>query len=219
MTQDTEFDQFIDFIAHFSSELASGTSPEYALVRTSNYFGKQTPREILSALCDIVEGRKSFYDSWADLISVYSGNAYARLLELLGRFLEKGSKVGGERMLQVLKQVRKNSTMTKNRENLIKSQKVKVMALSLVSSIVIGMIAALAPILTFAFYEGLFSSSVLVYPTMIAIQFFLASLLTVIVTGYRLNQTVGGSLRIVLLCLVSFGCTYILVTHLLMNLI
>ena len=219
MTQDTEFDQFIDFIAHFSSELASGTSPEYALVRTSNYFGKQTPREILSALCDIVEGRKSFYDSWADLISVYSGNAYARLLELLGRFLEKGSKVGGERMLQVLKQVRKNSTMTKNRENLIKSQKVKVMALSLVSSIVIGMIAALAPILTFAFYEGLFSSSVLVYPTTIAIQFFLASLLTVIVTGYRLNQTVGGSLRIVLLCLVSFGCTYILVAHLLMNLI
>ncbi len=219
MTQDTEFDQFIDFIAHFSSELASGTSPEYALVRTSNYFGKQTPREILSALCDIVEGRKSFYDSWADLISVYSGNAYARLLELLGRFLEKGSKVGGERMLQVLKQVRKNSTMTKNRENLIKSQKVKVMALSLVSSIVIGMIAALAPILTFAFYEDLFSSSVLVYPTTIAIQIFLASLLTVIVTGYRLNQTVGGSLRIVLLCLASFGCTYVLVAHLLMNLI
>lgn len=219
MTQDTEFDQFIDFIAHFSSELASGTSPEYALVRTSTYFGKQTPKEILSAMCDVIEGRKSFHDSWFDLISVYSGNTYARLLELLGSFIEKGSKVGGERMLQVLKQVRRNSTMTKNRENLIKSQKVKVMALSLVSSIVIGMIAALAPILTFAFYDELFSRSVLIYPTTIAIQIFLTSLLTVIVTGYRLNQTVGGSLRIALLCLVSFGCTYVLVAHLLMILI
>ena len=219
MTHDTEFDQFIDFITHFSSELASGTSPEYALVRTANYFGKQTPREILNALNDVIDGSKSFHDTWADLIRLYSGNAYARLLELLGNFIEKGSIVGGERMLQVLKQVRKNNTMAKNRENLVKSQKVKVMALSLVSSVVIGMIAALAPLLSFAFYEGLFSSAVLVYPITIAVQIFLASLLTVIVTGYRLNQTVSGSLRIVILCLISFGCTYVLVAHLLMTLI
>jgi hypothetical protein len=219
MIQDTNFDQFIDFIAHFSSELASGTSPEYALVRTSNYFGKQTPKEIMKALYDVVEGTKSFHDTWADLINAYSGTAYARLLELLRSFVEKGSIIGGERMLKVLKQVRRNSTITKNRENLVKSQKVKVMALSLVSSIVIGMIAALAPILTFAFYEGLFSNTALTYPAAIAVQIFVASLLTVVVTGYRLNQTVGGSRRIVLLCIISFSCTYVLIAHLLTTLI
>ena len=47
---DSEFDQFLDFLTHLSTELASGSSPEYALVRTSHYFGNQTPSDVIGSL-------------------------------------------------------------------------------------------------------------------------------------------------------------------------
>ncbi len=219
MNQEPEFDQFIDFIAHLSAELASGTSPEYALVRTSSYFGKTTPKPIVGIIDDIVNGAKSFHVAWKDLVNTYNQNRNSRVLDLLGRFIEKGSAIGGERMLQVIKQIRTNNTMTKNRRNLISGQRVKVVALSIVSSIVIGMIAALAPLLTLAFYQGIWTESLTTFSLSLSIQILIAALLTVIVTGYRLTQTVTGSPRTIIFSIIAFGSTYILANHLLLTLL
>ncbi len=216
MTKETDFDQFVDFIAHFSAELASGISPEYALVRTRQHFRNQTPQELDTVLFEIVEGSKSFPIAWNDFINTEQQNSHTRLIELLGRFIDKGSVVGGERMLQVIKQVRKNRTVLKNRQNLINSQKMKVISLAIVSSIVIGMIAALAPLLTHAFYYGDISNPAPLNPSSPSLQIFIALFITVIITGYRLTQTVGGTLRTVLMAITSFGSTYLLMTQLLM---
>ncbi len=109
--------------------------------------------------------------------------------------------------------------MTKNRNNLIQGQKVKVTALSLISSTVIGMIAALAPILTLAFYNGFYTTPMPGSSGSISFQIFIALFLTVIVTGYGLNQTVGGSLRTVFLSLISFTSSYLLLSQLLLTLL
>ncbi len=215
---DTDFDQFLDFLTHLSTELSSGTSPEYALVRTARYFGKQTPKEIMEIVNQIINGTKSFGIAWAELISNSSDHRRTRLIELQGRFIEKGSVVGGERMLQVLKHVRKNNSMAKTRRNLISSQKVKVLSLSFVSSVVIGMIAAIAPLLSFAFYQGFWISSDF-SPSSVPFYILIASFLTVVVTGIRLNQTVGGSLRTLSLNLLAFGCTFILISNLMLTLL
>jgi hypothetical protein len=121
-------------------------------------------------------------------------------------------------MLEVLKHIRKNSAMTKNRQNLVNSQKVKVFALSYVSSVVIGLIAAIAPLLTLAFYQGFWVNLESSPPTF-SYYILIASFLTVLVTGYRLNQTVSGSLRTLSINLITFGSTYILVSHLLLALL
>jgi hypothetical protein len=216
VAQETEFDQFLDFIAHFSHELTSGTAPEYALLRTVAYFGNQTPATIKVVTNEIVEGTKSFENAWADFSSKFDDTKFSRLIELLGRFLEKGSQVSGERMIQVIKQIRKNNAMTKARKNLISGQKVKVLALSLVSSIVMGMITALAPMLSLAFIGGVFSNQPQMpwaaFPSSVLIALFL----TVIITGYRLNQTVEGSTRILILYVLAFVTTYVLTNQLLL---
>lgn len=93
----------------------------------------------------------------------------------------------------------------------------KVTALSLVSSVVIGMIAALAPILTLAFVEGFFSNPEISYSISFSFSILLALFLTVVITGYRLSQTVGGARRTVLLSILMFTTTYILVNRLLMT--
>lgn len=217
-SQDSKFDQFLDFLTHLSTELASGISPEYALVRTSHYFGNQTPSDIAQAVTQITNGKKAFHEAWSNLVQRYNNNRNAHLLELLGRFINKGSVVGGQRMLQVLKHVRKNSAMTKNRRNLISSQKMKVFALSFVSSVVIGMISAIAPLLTLAFFQGLWSSGE-IFPSTLSIYILIASLLTVIVTGYQLNHTVGGPQRILFINVISFGATYVLISSLLFSLL
>jgi hypothetical protein len=217
-SNEVEFDQFLDFLTHLSTELSSGTSPEYALLRTSHYFGSQTPENIDEALDSIVNGKMSFRVAWSDLVESYQSNRNARLLELFGRFIEKGSIEGGKRMLEVLKHIRKNSAMTKNRQNLVNSQKVKVFALSYVSSVVIGLIAAIAPLLTLAFYQGFWVNLESSPPTF-SYYILIASFLTVLVTGYRLNQTVSGSLRTLSINLITFGSTYILVSHLLLALL
>jgi hypothetical protein len=219
LTQDNEFDQFVDFVTHFSTELSSGNSPEYALLRTMNYFGRQTPIEIARIVKDIIEGTKSFHVAWSDLVKEYENDRNSRLVELLGRFIDKGSIVGGERMLLVLKQVRKNSAITKNRKNLVSGQKVKVTALSIVSSVVIGMIAALAPILSLAFVEGFLSSPGVGNSSSFSFSILLALFLTVVITGYRLSQTVGGARNTILLSTFAFTSTYILINHLLMTLL
>lgn len=215
---DADFDQFLDFLTQLSTDLSSGTSPEYALIRTTRYFGKQTPNEIAEMVKQIINGTKSFGIAWADLVANSSDIRSARLLELQGRFIKKGSVEGGERMLQVLQHVRKNSSLTKTRKNLISSQRVKVLALSFVSSVVIGMIAAIAPLLSFTFYQGLWISADYSSSSM---PFFIliASSLTVIITGIRLNQTIGGSLRTLSFNLLAFGSTFILISHLLLSLL
>lgn len=215
--EETEFDQFLDFLTHLSTELASGISPEYALVRTSDYFGNQTPDKLLVAMNDVAKGLKAFRVAWSDLVIAYGHNRYSRLLELFGRFIEKGSVVGGERMLQVLKQVRKNYSMTKNRQNLVKSQRVKVFALSFVSAVVIGMIAAIAPLLSLAFFQAGWTSTGSFPPTF-SVYIFVASICTVLITGYRLNQTVNGPIRTLFINLVAFGTTFVLISHLLITL-
>lgn len=215
---DAEFDQFLDFLTQLSTELASGVSPEYALIRTTRYFGKQTPIEITEVVNQIINGTKSFGVAWADLVENSCDIRSTRLVELLGRFIQKGSAVGGERMLQVLNHVRKNSSMAKTRKNLVSSQKVKVLALSFVASAVIGMITAIAPLLSFAFYQGLWISSDF---SLSSVPFYIliASFITVVVTGVRLNQTVGGSLRTLSLNLLAFGCTFILISQLMLTLL
>ena len=215
---EARFDQFLDFLTHLSTELSFGTSPEYALVRTAEYFGSQTPSNIDEALNSIINGTKSFRAAWSNLVGSYKSNRNGRLLELFGRFIDKGSVDGGERMLQVLKHVRKNNAMVKNRKNLVNSQKVKVFALSFVSSVVIGLIASIAPLLTLVFYQGLWLNTE-IPPSMLSSYILIASLLTVFITGYRLNQTVSGSLRTLSINLVAFGSTYILVSHLLLALL
>ncbi|MDO8125235.1 MAG: hypothetical protein Q6364_12770 [Candidatus Hermodarchaeota archaeon] len=215
MGEETEFDQFLDFIGHFAYELTSGTSPEYALVRTVAYFGDQTSDIITEATNEIIKGTKSFENAWADFDQKFNDAKYSRLVMLLGHFLEKGSQVAGERMLQVVKQVRKNNAMTKERKNLISGQRGKVLALSLVSSIVMGMITALAPMLSLAFIGGVFSNPSYSSSVTFSWPILIALFLTVIITGYRLNQTVEGSMRIVFLHILAFSCTYILTNQLL----
>jgi hypothetical protein len=218
ISTEVEFDQFLDFLTHLSTELSSGISPEYALLRTAQYFGSQTPENIDEALDSIINGKMPFRVAWTDLVESYQSNRNARLLELFGRFIEKGSVEGGNRMLEVLKHIRKNSAMTKNRRNLVNSQKMKVFALSYVSSVVIGLIAAIAPLLTLAFYQG-FWVNMESSPPSFSHYILIASFLTVLVTGYRLNQTVSGSLKTLSINLITFGSTYILISHLLLALL
>ena len=216
MASEGDFDRFIDFIAHYSHELTTGTSPEYALIQTATCFGNQTPNSIRTAIHELVGGTKSFHNTWADFGRTFTEPKYSRLIELLGRFLEKGSKVGGERMIQVIKQVRKNNAMTKARKNIISGQRVKVIGLSLVSSIVMGMVAALAPMLSLAFIGEAIIYPISEFPGVFSLPILIALLFTVIITGYRLSQTVEGSIRTVFLNMMAFSCTFILTNQLLL---
>ena len=215
MTQEQDFDIFLDFITHFCMELSSGISPEYALNRTTRYFGNQSPPFMREAVNDIKCGTKPFMIAWTDIVNGYQERGYYRILELLGRFMEKGSKVGGTRMLIVLKHVRKNMALGKNRRNLVNAQKIKIIALSLVASAVLGMIGGIAPLFSMLFVENLFVSYFFEIHNVVLFQIFTALFFTVIVTGYRLNQTVGNSIRTTLLCVVAYLMTFSLTLNLL----
>lgn len=213
MRQDNDF--FLDFLTHFCNELTAGNAPEYALDRTMHYFGEHSPNQFAEALHYIKRGSKSFNTAWTDIANSYQGSKYFRIVELLGRFIEKGSKVAGKRMITVLKQVRKNQTLAKNRRNLVTAQKAKIISLSLVASAVLGMIAGIAPVFSFMFFDNLSSNHLGGISMTLSLPIFLALFLTVIVTGYRLNQTVGNSTRNSIICAAVFVFTTILTVNLL----
>lgn len=212
---EAEFDQFLDFITLLCTELSSGISPEYALARSVHHFGEQSPSAMTEALKSIIGGTSSFVSAWTNITSTYQENRYRRILELVGRFLEKGARIGGTRMLQVLKQIRANLTLTKNRSNLIKAQRAKVIALAVVSSAVLGMVAGLAPILALAF-KGLGMLNLAQgMQTTSSLHLFLILFLTAILSSYRLTQVVGSSTRTLLLCSLAFVTMLIFTINLL----
>ncbi|MFX1474522.1 MAG: hypothetical protein ACFFCO_03450 [Promethearchaeota archaeon] len=213
--QDKEFTQFLDIITYFCTELSSGLSPEYALIRSVQYFGEQSPTTLKDALKKIIGGTRSFASAWEEITESYQESRYKRILELLGRFISKGSKTGGVRMLKVIKHIRKNLTLARNRRNLIKAQRLKVLALSIVSAAVMGMIAGIAPILAITFSSSisfhLFSKPPISMTLQIAVTLFLTS----IVSSYRLTQVVGSSSRTLTLCTLAFITTFVLTQNLL----
>jgi len=207
------FDLFLDFITYFCTELTAGVSPEYALGRAIHYYGDRSPTPFNSAFDGIVRGTDSFVSAWRKVVRSYEQSSQCRLLRLLGQFLEKSALVGGARMLRVVQQIRKNTALTKSRKNLVDAQRSKVLALSIVSSAVLGMIAAIAPILAPAFtLLGLVHQQ----ETLSAVLHISSALyLTAIVSTYRLSQAAKSSIRMLLLCSLSFFVTFALTANLL----
>jgi hypothetical protein len=210
---DREFDQFLDFITHFCTELAAGASPEFALGRAIHYYGNQSPSTFKNAFDAIVRGTDSFASAWRKIIQFYQQSGQSRLLHLLGQFIEKDASVGGVRMLKVVEQIRKNATLAKSRKNLIDAQRSKLVALSLVSSAILGMVAAIVPLITPAF--GVIDLVHQPETPSIVLHTSSALFLTAIVSSYRLSQTTKGSIRMLLLCSFSFCITLALTTNLL----
>jgi hypothetical protein len=213
--QDQEFTQFLDIITYFCNELSTGLSPEYALIRSVQYFGEQSPTTLQDALKRIIGGTRSFASAWEEIGKSYQENRYKRIIELLGRFINKGAKTGGDRMLKVLKHIRRNLTLSKNRRNLVKAQRMKVLALSIVSSAVMGMIAGIAPILAITFSGPISFSLFSKPPISMTLQIALTLFLTSIVSSYRLTQVVGSSSRTLTLCTIAFVMTFVLTQNLL----
>jgi hypothetical protein len=69
--------------------------------------------------------------------------------------------------------------------------------------------------LSLAFIGGVFTNPTPIPPAAFPSSVLIALFLTVVITGYRLNQTVDGSMRTVFLYVLAFGTTYILTNQLL----
>lgn len=207
------FDHFLDFIAHFCTELAAGASPEHALGRAVHYYGERSPAPFSAAFEAIVRGTDSFVSAWRKTVESYHHSDQYRLLLLLSQFLDRGARVAGVRMLRVIQQVRKNTTLAKNRENLVDAQRSKALALVIVSSAVLGTIAAIAP-----FVAATFTPVGLVHQQgslSVVLHISSALYLTTIVAAYRLGQAARSSTRTLLLCSLSFLVAFALTTNLL----
>jgi len=213
--QNEELDQFLDFLSFFCTELSSGVSPEHALFKSVCHFGDYSPEILASAQNAIINGSVSFAEAWSTVVQAYQGTNCFRIVELLGKFLEKGARIGGMRMLKVIQQIRTNITLTKNRKNLVIAQRMKVFGLAIVSSGVLGMIAGLAPFLAFAFSDWDFIYQLQEIPITYSMNIVIALLLTVLVLSYRLTQAVGNSSKIPFLCSLIFMITYVLTSNLL----
>lgn len=208
------FDQFVDFLSHFCTELSTGLSPEYALAKSAQHFGHQTPKLLQGVLESVLEGTQSFSTAWATATNEYHNEGFKRLMDLLGRFIGRGANVGGSRMQKVLQQIRRNRSLAKNRLNIIKAQRAKVIALAIVTSAVLGMVSGIAPILSIAFSGFNTFGQFQEIPTMVSIQLFATLLLTVLISAYRLTQSVGSSFRVLLLCALAFIMTHLLTANL-----
>jgi len=213
------FEQFLDFVTYFCTELAAGTSPEYALVRSVQQYGKQSPSAFTKAARIIERGESSFAAAWKAVIRKYEDNRYRRIVELLGRFMKRGARIGGERMLEVLKQIRINLALANKRKSITRAQRVKVVALSLTASAVLGMAAGVLPIIAIAFQDPFWLSqphgiTELIHMPYLVLMLFLTST----VSTYRLTQATGTSLRIVIVCSLIFVMTFTIITSLLTTL-
>ncbi|UCH05793.1 MAG: hypothetical protein JSW05_06410, partial [Candidatus Thorarchaeota archaeon] len=115
------------------------------------------------------------------------------LLSMIPLMCEASAVAAGERISRIAARLVQRSSVAKERESIIAAQRLKVYLLSLTSSAVLGLLAALSP---FLFIGSLFNGGSIFTPGTLAVvdvaPLFATLLVTTLTTGYMNTRMVDG---------------------------
>ena len=121
------------------------------------------------------------------------GQRVANLLRMIPIMCDASAVAAGERISRIAARLVQRSSVAKERESIISAQRLKVYLLSITSSAVLGLLAALSP---FLFIGSLFSGGSIFTPGALAIldiaPLFVTLLVTTLSTGYMNTRMVDG---------------------------
>jgi hypothetical protein len=213
-----EYDEFLNLLILLGERLRSGDTLEVTIPALREDIGPEIRRLIDPAINSIYWGGKSMQEAFSISAGLAKGQRVSNLLRMIPIMCEASAVAAGERVSRIAARLIQRSSVAKERESIIAAQRLKVYLLSITSSVVLGLLAALSP---FLFIGSLFSGGSIFSPgtlTMVDIApLFVALLTTTLSTGYMNTRMVDGRRPLVVgtVCGLLFWISFMLASTIL----
>ncbi len=156
-----EYDEFLNLLMLLGERLSSGDTCEIALIEIRDKVNPPVESLLDIILASIYHREESLSDAFHEARKHAIGLRVARLFRIIPLMCERSAKAAGERISMIASRLVERSATAKERDSIIEAQKLKVLLLSITSSIVLGLITSLSPFLNIGALldEGPFSVS------------------------------------------------------------
>jgi len=213
-----EYDEFLNLLILLGERLRSGDTLEVTIPALREDIGPEIRRLIDPAINSIYWGGKSMQEAFSISAGLAKGQRAANLLRMIPIMCEASAVAAGERVSRIAARLIQRSSVAKERESIIAAQRLKVYLLSITSSAVLGLLAALSP---FLFIGSLFSGGSIFTSGTLAIvdiaPLFATLLTTTLSTGYMNTRMVDGRRPLVVgvVCGLLFWISFMLASTIL----
>ncbi len=188
-----EYDEFLNLLILMGERLRSGDTLEVSIPALREDTGPEIRRLIDPAINSIYWGGKSMQEALSISAELAKGQRVANLLRMIPIMCEASAMAAGERVSRIATRLIQRSSVAKEQESIIAAQRLKVYLLSITSSAVLGLLAALSP---FLFIGSLLGGGSIFVPETLAIvdiaPLFVTLLITTLATGYLNVRMVDG---------------------------
>jgi Flp pilus assembly protein TadB len=208
-----EYEEFLNFLILLSERLRSGDTLEVALPEVRDDCAPEIQKLLDLAINSVYWKGESIGEAVTLAAKNALGQRVANLLNMIPLMCEASARDAGDRLSKIATRLIQRSAVAKERDSILAAQRLKVHLLSVTSSIVLGLMAALSP---FLFIGSLLSEGPIWTPDTITLvdiaPLFVALLITTASTGYQNTQMVGGrrALLIGFLCALLFAVSFVL---------
>ncbi|MHA2378811.1 MAG: type II secretion system F family protein [Candidatus Thorarchaeota archaeon] len=213
-----EYDEFLNLLILLGERLRSGDTLEVAIPEIREDVGTAIHRLIDPAINSIYWGGGSTQEAFLISAGLAKGQRVSNMLGMIPVMCEASAVAAGERISRIAARLVQRSSVAKERESIIAAQRLKVYLLSITSSAVLGLLAALSP---FLFIGSLFSGGSIFAPGTLAITdiapLFVALLTTTLATGYMNTRMVDGRRPVVVgaICGLLYWVSFVLASMIL----
>ncbi len=207
-----EYDEFLNFLMAIGERLRLGDTLEVALSEVRDDMAVEVQRLIDPAIDAIYTKEQSLQEAMERAASQALGQRVSHMFKVITLMVESSAVEAGARLTKIAGRLVKRSAVVKERDSIIAAQKLKVYILVITSSLVLGLMASLAPFLGISnlFNEGTFQ------PGNLSIIDIAPLLVTLLITsgsnGYQNTRMVGGKRPIVMafVCVLLFWVAFAL---------
>jgi pilus assembly protein TadC len=209
----TEYDEFLNFLMLISERLRAGDTLEVAIQEVRNDVAAEVQKLIDPVINAISWGGRSIEQAMSEAAKIALGQRVSNMINMITVMSAASASDAGDRLSRIAARLVKRSAVAKERESIIAAQRLKVYLLSITSSLVLGLLAALSP---FLFIGSLLTEGPIWSPgplSMLSIlPLFATLLITTVSTGYQNTSMVGGRRPVLIgvLCGLLFWAAFML---------
>jgi len=149
-TMINELEECAEFLETYSKFLELNYSPEKAIAETIKTVSKSVSRKMTLMVKDLFFNLTPLKVAWAKFIANFKHPYVIISLKTAAQIIEKDSKRSGEKISGISTKLREIVTLTRKRETLVATQRLKARIITIALTALLGFISAIIPVIAYS---------------------------------------------------------------------
>lgn len=145
-----ELEECAEFLETYGKFLKLNYTPEKAIAETIKTISKRISKKMTPMIKDLFFNLTPLKDSWTKFIANFKHPYAITSLKTVIQMIEKDPKKAGEKILKISTKLREIVTLTRKRETLVATQRLKAKIITIALTALLGFISAIIPIITYS---------------------------------------------------------------------